>query len=425
MKSNAYNMVLHKYGDRLYSGVSSALTRQLQSVAARLEAAQGEQLLKELKSKWDDHVKATQMIRDILMYMDRTYVAQQHRTPVFQLGLDLWRDHVVRRPAIAQRMLATLGELVARERSGEVIERSLVRAATQMLVDLGPSVYEADFEAPFLAAASDFYRKEAQALVASCDCPEYLRRAERRLAEEAERVRLYLDASTEPKIARVVEDELIREQMRALVEMEGSGLVAMLEADKYDDLRRMHALLRRVPDAGPQLMRAALGDHVRAAGKALVSDPERQRDPVAWVSRLLEERDKYEAIVARGLGDDRSFRNALNQAFEHFVNLNARAPEYISLFIDDRLRKGLKGAGAGADADVEAVLDKAMALFRHLQEKDVFEKYYKQHLAKRLLGGRTVSDDAERGVLVKLKTECGYQFTSKLESMFTDVRTSR
>lgn len=46
---------------------------------------------------------------------------------------------------------------------------------------------------------------------------------------------------------------------------------------------------------------------------------------------------------------------------------------------------------------------------RYLQEKDVFEKYYKQHLAKRLLSGRTTSDDAERNLLVKLKTECGYQ----------------
>ena len=36
-----------------------------------------------------------------------------------------------------------------------------------------------------------------------------------------------------------------------------------------------------------------------------------------------------------------------------------------------------------------------------------------------------MSDEAERGLLVKLKTECGYQFTSKLESMFTDIKTSR
>jgi hypothetical protein len=30
------------------------------------------------------------------------------------------------------------------------------------------------------------------------------------------------------------------------------------------------------------------------------------------------------------------------QAFEYFLNLNTRSPEYISLFIDDKLRKGLK-----------------------------------------------------------------------------------
>ena len=49
---------------------------------------------------------------------------------------------------------------------------------------------------------------------------------------------------------------------------------------------------------------------------------------------------------------------------------------------------GLKGA---SEDDVDATLDRAMVLFRFLQEKDLFEKYYKQHLAKRLLSGRTVS----------------------------------
>jgi hypothetical protein len=49
----------------------------------------------------------------------------------------------------------------------------------QMLVDLGPAVYESDFERPFLAVAADFYAKEAQAFVASCDCPQYLRKVRR------------------------------------------------------------------------------------------------------------------------------------------------------------------------------------------------------------------------------------------------------
>ena len=68
----------------------------------------------------------------------------------------------------------------------------------------------------------------------------------------------------------------------------------------------------------------------------------------------------------------------------------------------------MRGQGT-TEEEAEQVLDKVMMLFRYLQEKDIFEKYYKQHLAKRLLSGRTVSDDAERSLLVKLKTECGYQ----------------
>ncbi len=42
------------------------------------------------------------------------------------------------------------------------------------------------------------------------------------------------------------------------------------------------------------------------------------------------------------------------------------------------------------EEEVDALLDKVMMLFRYLKDKDVFEKYYKQHLAKRLLSGRTV-----------------------------------
>jgi hypothetical protein len=60
--------------------------------------------------------------------------------------------------------------------------------------------------------------------------------------------------------------------------------------------------------------------------------------------------------------------------------VNQHSPEYISLFVDDQLRKGLKGT---SEEEMETVLEKVVMLFRYLQEKDVFEKYYKQHLAKR------------------------------------------
>lgn len=59
------------------------------------------------------------------------------------------------------------------------------------------------------------------------------------------------------------------------------------------------------------------------------------------------------------------------------------------------------------EQEVESILDKAMVLFRFMQEKDVFERYYKQHLARRLLTNKSVSDDSEKNMISKLKVSPG------------------
>lgn len=397
------------------------MTYHLKMMSTSIEAAQGGLFLEELNIKWTDHNKALQMIRDVLMYMDRTYIPSNRKTPVHELGLNLWRDNVIHSNKIQTRLLNTLLEHILKERTGEVINRGLMRNVIKMLMDLGPAVYQEDFEKPFLDVSADFYRVESQDFIECCDCGDYLKKAEQRLNEEIERVSHYLDVSSEVKITNVVEKEMIANHMPRLVHMENSGLVNMFIDDKYKDLGRMYNLFRRVSD-GLSTIRGVMISHLRDTGKQLVTDPERLKDPVEFVQCLLNEKDKYDKIINLAFNNDKTFQNALNSSFEFFINLNPRSPEFISLFVDDKLRKGLKGV---SEEDVEIVLDKVMMLFRYLQEKDVFEKYYKQHLAKRLLSGKTVSDDAERSLLVKLKTECGYQFTSKLEGMFTDMKTSQ
>ena len=64
---NAYNMVINKFGDRLYNGLVETETAHLRQIAAKVEAAQGEGFLRELKLRWEHHNKSMQMVRDILM----------------------------------------------------------------------------------------------------------------------------------------------------------------------------------------------------------------------------------------------------------------------------------------------------------------------------------------------------------------------
>ena len=82
-------------------------------------------------------------------------------------------------------------------------------------------------------------------------------------------------------------------QMRALVEMDNSGLIVLLEQDQYDDLARMYSLFKRVDD-GLTMIRKIMGEHLKTAGSALVQDPESTKDPVDFVHRLLAMKDKYD-----------------------------------------------------------------------------------------------------------------------------------
>lgn len=44
-----------------------------------------------------------------------------------------------------------------------------------------------------------------------------------------------------------------------------------------------------------------------------LQDPERAKDPVEFVQRLLEMKDKYDKIITQSLTNDKSFQNTLNQ----------------------------------------------------------------------------------------------------------------
>ena len=73
---------------------------------------------------------------------------------------------------------------------------------------------------------------------------------------------------------------------------------------------------------------------------------------------------------------------------------------------------------------MDLIIAATISLFRFLSEKDVFERYYKSHLARRLIQGRSVSDDAERAVLAKLQIESGAMFVRDLEGMIRDMKLS-
>ena len=129
-------MVLYKKGAELYSAMETAMASEVQSLWRTLNEAApaegGAAFLQELLAKWNQHIEAVKMTRDLLMYMDRTFVPTNRKTPIRELGLRLWRDQLTSSDEIRERLIEAV------KRRGR--EDELVAAVNKMLTELGPDV---------------------------------------------------------------------------------------------------------------------------------------------------------------------------------------------------------------------------------------------------------------------------------------------
>src|SRR5215471_850844 len=154
-----------------------------------------------------------------------------------------------------------------------------------------------------------------------------------------------------------------------------SGLRYMLTNDKIDDLTRMFQLFRRV-DPDHRILTWGFTTQIQAIGAEINSgfvqssvkgkEPE---PPIAettlsaalkWVELVLALKSKYDHILAEAFGNEAKMKSCVVEGFSSFINNNPKTPEFISLFIDENLKKGIKGK---TEQETDQILDKATVLF--------------------------------------------------------------
>ncbi|RDY14176.1 Cullin-4, partial [Mucuna pruriens] len=362
---------------------------------------------------WQDLCDQMLMIRGIALYLDRTYVKQTTNVrSLWDMGLHLFRKHLSLSPEVEHKTVTGLLRMIESERSCESVDRTLLNHLLKMFTALG--IYAETFEKPFLECTSEFYAAEGMKYMQQSDAPDYLKHVETRLQEEHERCLMYLDASTKKPLIATAEKQLLERHIPAILD---KGFTMLMDGNRIEDLQRMLSLFSRVNAL--ESLKQAVSSYIRRTGQGIVMDEEKDKD---MVSSLLEFKASLDTIWEESFFKNEAFSNAIKDAFEYLINLRQnRSAELIAKFLDEKLRAGNKGT---SEEELEATLDKVLVLFRFIQGKDVFEAFYKKDLAKRLLLGKSASIDAEKSMISKLKTECGSQFTNKLEGMFKLLTTT-
>lgn len=433
----------------------------------------GEGFLKGLRDAWDDHNMSMNMAADILMYLDRGITqVDPNRNSIFSTTIALFRDHILQSKLdgnsdrlVMNILIAVILDQVHMEREGDVIDRTLIRSCSRMLSSLfkdateneNEKLYLLDFEPRFLDSSREYYAEECGRLLRESDASSWLRQTDKRLTEEIDRCGTTIELETLPRVCAVIDQELITSHLNDFLDMEGSGLRWMIDNDKIGDLSILYRLIarvdskktslqkilqKRVVELGMQVEKSlkttdfsaaqpegdenAGGDKTDKGDKAEKAKPlnpaaQQTAAAIKWVDDVLHLKDKFDTLWTQCFQEDLIIQSALTKSFSEFINMFARSSEYVSLFIDDNLKRGIKGK---TEAEVDAVLEKAVVLIRYLQDKDLFQTYYQRHLARRLLHGKSESHDVEKQIISRMKQEMGQQFTAKFEGMFRDLVTS-
>lgn len=375
--------------------------------------------------------------------------------------LDSWNQSIF--GEIKQKLQDSAMRLVRAERNGEAFDSQLVIGVRESYVNLCSNatdklqIYRENFEAAYIEATEAFYWVKAPEQLSLHGVENYMRYADAKLQEEELRAQKYL----EPNSASV---QLLTDCcVRVLVATFKPAILAecprMIQHRQTDKLRLMLKLMDRVPEGvGPMLRN--LEEHIASAGLAdmMAAVDVITQDSEKYVERLLDLFRRFSILVKEAFDDDPRFLTARDKAYKLVVNdatvfrlelparqcsgigttiLNnkpnnnnngqpeSKCPELLANYCDMLLRKTPLSKKLTSD-EIESKLKDVLLVLKYVQNKDVFMRYHKAHLTRRLILDTSADSEKEENMVEWLR-EVGMpaDYVNKLARMFQDIKVSQ
>ncbi|KAI8137354.1 Cullin [Fennellomyces sp. T-0311] len=382
-----------------------------------------------------------------------TVVGGKYRKQNVQaLALSLWKSNVLFtvRDRHQNRLFYQVFEMIRRDRDGNEASHSTIKTVVTSLVqanaftDQPLQLYIEEFERPYLVHTKRYFEAEAAREMAVGDIGIFMKRAMERLQQEILRNNRYCHSTSHRRVVKEFEAQYIAAYQDRIVEQFRN----MLLEERFSDCTLAYSLLNRIPD-GLKSILSIYEEYVARLGKDILAKLGHSvpKIPKAYVDQLLDLHNKYYTVNQQVFASDPLFTAAVDKAFRTVVNDTqtnpaANGPETLARYCDMMMRKNAgkkdmpvapldskkKGNLRRADAedfmDPEEKLLKMIALFKYVEDKDIFQKFYSRMLAKRLIYSTSSSEELEMNMINRLKEICGVEYTSKLNKMFTDMSLS-
>ncbi|XP_022652014.1 cullin-5-like isoform X2 [Varroa jacobsoni] len=405
-------------------------------------------------------------------------VASSNQSEVRQMMLVSWNECIFQN--IRTRLQSAALKLIEAERNGEAFDTQLVIGVRESYVNLTADpdapleVYRTYFEEPYLTATTEFYMVKAQAFLQDNGVHAYMRYAEQKLKEEEARGARYLETSADSayKLRKCLVDELIIKYMDVIL----AECPALIRANDTEKLALMFKLMDYIgqvqeedpergnqikspdtsseDDASPGIVQMLAHMHefivqqgladMRANADTITQDCEK------YVEALLELFNRFSNLVEEAANNDPRFLSTRDKAFEEIVNNcsiftihmpqgiqqgnrskvgktspESRCPELLANYSDMLLRRTALSKRLTSE-EIDNKLADVLTLLRYVKNKDVFMRYHKYHLTRRLILDISADNEKEENMVEDLRNVgMPADYINNMLRMFQDIKLSQ
>ncbi|XP_057216080.1 cullin-5 isoform X4 [Triplophysa rosa] len=384
---------------------------------------------------------------------------------VRKLMLDTWNESIFCN--IKNRLHDSAMKLVHAERLGEAFDSQLVIGVRESYVNLCSNaddrlqIYRENFEKAYLDSTERFYKTQAPSYLQQNGVQNYMKYADGKLREEEKRAQRYLEARRECNSVQALMECCVNALVTSFKETilaECPGMIKRNETESEygrssvtkgsanSELHLMFSLMDKVP-SGIEPVLKDLEDHIMSAGLAdMVASAESiTTDSEKYVEQLLTLFNRFSKLVKEAFQDDPRFLTARDKAYKAVVNdatifklelplkqkgvglktqPESKCPELLANYCDMLLRKTPLSKKLTSE-EIEAKLKEVLLVLKYVQNKDVFMRYHKAHLTRRLILDISADSEMEENMVEWLR-EVGMpaDYVNKLARMFQDIKVS-
>jgi len=411
------------------------------------------EILRYIKQIWNDHELSVKLVSEISMYMDRTFTKDNKLPLIYDIGLISFRNCIFNQKVDDGDNDETIGDKVIRylityynlNRNGEIVDKSLIIEILKIfksLIDLDDvSFYNGVFLPKFLRYSHDYYLGKVNEVFQNKTHlgSIFIYKINEIINNENSQFEEFLfDSQTIEMLQTYMYNDLINLNIDTILDLKEDGLQCWIDLNNFEILTILYSLIGLVKNGKSNYLKPHLKKIVLQNGVELteISKPELPIEDakklkkgsnstqfaINYVKNFIALKSKYDQIINISFNGDLEIFQEVESTFTTFLNEDNKVQEYLSLFIDENFKKLLKNK---TSAEINDFFSNVILIFKFIKDKDIFEKYYKNHLAKRLLNQKSISTELELMLITEFKLEIGSSFTSKFEGMFKDMNISK